>query len=305
MIRIYLISSTSATTAALGPSPPRTGRIACGSTSPAPTSTALLTRPVLAGDGGSVEIASAQRIFVDEGNVQLPSKAQWAIATGTRTASLGRVSCAIAAALVGMPFLPSFAPFGFPLGVVVVIELLELVPFELGIGPLVTAPDVVMMMTVMVLVIQLVILLDLIWPLLVAKLRLECLERPGKEAGHNVFWLVLETLPETGHLEQAADAARFANKDVIEHGSLPEDGKFVAGALLLRIAEGEGVKDGSAGHQLRGCNLTHEREFWHLRLLCELNTSKGHRQWNRWVAALAIETIWPVLLAVGSDHGAK
>ena len=43
---------------------------------------------MLAGDGGSTEVTSAKSILADEGNVQLPSKAQ---RTGTAAASHGKV----------------------------------------------------------------------------------------------------------------------------------------------------------------------------------------------------------------------
>ena len=89
--------------------------------------------------------------------------------------------------------LAMFAPLGLPLGVVVVIELLELVPLELGVGALVATPDVAVVMAVMVLVQQLVILLHLVRSLLLAQLRLDGLERSGEKAGHNVFWAVSYT----------------------------------------------------------------------------------------------------------------
>ena len=77
--------------------------------------------------------------------------------------------------------LATLAPLGLPLGLVVVIKLLELVPLELGVGALVATPaNVVVMMAVMVLVIQLMVLLHLVRPLLLAQLRLDGLERSGE-----------------------------------------------------------------------------------------------------------------------------
>ena len=259
---------------------------------------------MLAGDGGSTEVTSAKSILADEGNVQLPGKAQRtgtaAAGHGQRIVSHGQVSSGW---LVGMSLLAALAPFGLALGVVIFIELLEIVALGLGIDPLVTAPDVVMMVAVMVLVIRLMVLVDLGRSLLLAELRLDGLERPREETGHNVFRMILEALPEAGHLEQTADAAGFASEDVIEHGSLAKDGELVAGALLLRIAQGEGIEDGSAAYQLRGCNLTHEGESWELCLLCKLDSSESHGQGYSRMTTLAIDAIGPFLPAVRGYHG--
>ena len=241
-ILMYL-ASWLVTSAMLGTSlPPRAGGLASGSSASVPA--ALVTRAVLAGDGGSTEIASAKSILADEGNVQLPSKAQ---RTGTAAVSHGRFSCRActikAWQWIGMSLLATLATFGLALGIVVFIELLEIEALGLGVDPLVTAPDVVMMVTVVVLVISLVVLLDLVRSLLLTELRLDGLECPREETWHNIFRMILEALPETGHLEQTADATRFASEDVIQHGSLAKDGELIAGALLLCIAQGEGIED--------------------------------------------------------------
>ena len=258
---------------------------------------------MLAREGGTTtpheqaQVAFAGPILLNEGDVQLPRKA--------RSSAIGKVSGGGGAAdLFGMK-LAMLASLGLPLGVVVVIELLELVPLELGVGALVAAPGVVMIMAVVVLVLLLVIFLHLVRPLLLAQLRLDGLERSGKKTGHNISRVVLETFAEARHLVEAADSAGLADEDVIEHGRLAEDGKLVSGALLLRIAQGEGIENGTTAYELRGCDLTHERHPGYLRLLGELNTGKGHRQRNRWVAALAIGTVWPVLLAVRGNHWPK
>ena len=236
------LTSWLVTSAMLGTSlPPRAGGLASGSSASVPA--ALVTRAVLAGDGGSTEIASAKSILADEGNVQLPSKAQ---RTGTAAVSHGQVvghGQVPSWWLVGMSLLATLAPFGFALGIIVFIELLEIEALGLGVDSLVAAPDVVVMMTVVVLVIRLVVLLDLVRSLLLTKLRLDGFERPCEETWHNIFWMILEALPEAGHLEQAANAAGFASEDMIEHGSLAKDGKLITGALLLCIAQGEGIDD--------------------------------------------------------------
>ena len=290
----------SETIATLAPSPPGTRRASDG-IPPAPT--ALPVWAVLAREGGTTapheqaQVAFAGPILLNEGDVQLPSKG--------RSSAIGTVSGGGRTAdFFGMKA-SMLAPLGLPLGVVVVIELLELVPLELGVGALVAAPDVVVMMAVMVFVLLLVILLHLVRPLLLAQLRLDGLERPGKEAGHNVRRVGIETFAEARHLVEAADTAGFADEDVIEHGRLAKDRKFVSGALLLRIAQGESVEDGTTAYELRGRDFTHERHPGYLRLLSELNTGQGHRQRNGRVAALAIGAVWPVLLAVRGDHWPK